>query len=130
MGGSELVVLILIGICAGVLSGFIGVGGGIVIVPALVYFLGVSQHMAQGTSLALMLPPIGVLAVYNYYRAGEVNFSYALIIAVAFIIGGFIGSKISLRLSPHIVKLSFGIIMLYAAIRMVYGSIKILFSNP
>ena len=130
MGASELVVLILIGICAGVLSGFIGVGGGIVIVPALVYFLGVSQHMAQGTSLALMLPPIGVLAVYNYYRAGEVNFSYALIIAVAFIIGGFIGSKISLRLSPHIVKLSFGIIMLYAAIRMVYGSIKILFSNP
>jgi len=115
-----IVILIFIGIFAGVASGFVGVGGGIVIVPALVYMLGVSQHMAQGTSLLLMLPPIGILAVMNYYKAGEVNVTYGIIIACAFVIGGWIGSKLALRLSPATVKLAFGILMLYVAVRMVY----------
>ena len=116
-------ILVAIGIFAGMLSGFIGVGGGVVIVPGLVYFLGLTQFQAQGTSLALMLPPIGILAFYNYYKAGNVNLVYAAIIAVTFIIGGYFGSKISLRLNPSKVKLVFGILMLYVAIRMVWKSI-------
>lgn len=124
MDAGTLLILIAIGVAAGILAGFIGVGGGIIIVPALVYFAGMSQHGAQGTSLALMLPPIGVLAVYNYYRAGEINFTYAAVIAVAFIIGGFFGSKISLRLSPHVVKFIFGLIMLYVSVRMILASYR------
>ena len=116
-------ILVGIGMFAGMLSGFIGVGGGVVIVPGLVYFLGLTQFQAQGTSLALMLPPIGILAFYNYYKAGNVNLVYAAIIAVTFIIGGYFGSKISLRLNPSKVKLLFGILMLYVAIRMVWKSI-------
>jgi uncharacterized membrane protein YfcA len=129
MDASTLLILLLIGVLAGILSGFIGVGGGIVIVPALVYFLGMSQHMAQGTSLALMLPPIGLLAVYNYHKAGEINFSYAAVIAVAFIVGGFVGSKLSLKLSPSAVKFFFGLVMLYAAVRLIGTSYKSFFDE-
>ena len=113
-------VLVLIGISAGMLSGFIGVGGGVIIVPALIYFLGLSQHAAQGTSLLLMLPPIGILAVMNYYKAGEVNWQFGTIIAAFFIVGAYFGSKISLRLNPATVKLVFGILMLYVSVRMIY----------
>ena len=127
MDSSTLFILIAIGIFAGMLSGFIGVGGGIIIVPALIYFVGLSQHMAQGTSLALMIPPIGILAVYNYYKAGEINFSYAGVIAVAFVVGGFIGSKISLKLPPNTVKFIFGLVMLYISIRLIGGSYKSFF---
>jgi len=126
---STLFILVGIGIAAGILAGFIGVGGGIIIVPALIYFLGLSQHMAQGTSLALMLPPIGVLAVYNYHRAGEINFSYAAIIAIAFVIGGFFGSKLSLRLSSSTVKFFFGVVMLYVSVRMIANSYKTFFEQ-
>ncbi|MEX2379676.1 MAG: sulfite exporter TauE/SafE family protein [Vicingaceae bacterium] len=118
-----ILILVVIGILAGILSGMIGVGGGIIIVPALVYFLGMSQHGAQGTSLALMLPPIGILAAMNYYKAGELNVKYAIIIAVAFIIGGYLGSKLSLTyISEAMMKKVFGIIMLIAAIKLVFFS--------
>ena len=96
MSVSTLIILLVIGLMGGILSGLVGVGGGIIIVPALVYFLGLSQHSAQGTSLALMLPPIGILAAMNYYKAGSLNIKYALVIAIAFIIGGYFGSKISI----------------------------------
>lgn len=119
-----ILILTLIGIFAGALSGFIGVGGGVIIVPALVYFMGVSQHMAQGTSLLLMLPPIGILAVMNYYKAGQIHWGYGIVIAVAFILGAYFGSKLSLRLNANVVKLVFGIFMLYVSIRMIYTSTK------
>lgn len=114
-----IVILALIGIVAGMLSGFIGIGGGVIIVPALVYFLSLSQHEAQGTSIALMLPPIGILAAMNYYKAGTLNVKYALIVAATFIIGGYIGSRISLQLPPETVKRVFGIIMLFVALKMI-----------
>jgi uncharacterized membrane protein YfcA len=122
-------ILIAIGMLAGILSGFIGVGGGIIIVPGLMYFLGMQQHMAQGTSLVLMLPPIGILAAMNYYKAGEMNISYALIIAAAFIVGGYFGSKLSLKLSPVTVKFFFGIIMLYVSVKLISGSFKSFFNQ-
>lgn len=120
----EIIILSLIGLAAGALSGFVGIGGGVVIVPALIYIMGMTQHSAQGTSLLLMLPPIGILAVMNYGRAGEMNWKYGVIIAIAFVIGGYFGSKLALKLSPAIVKLVFGILMLYISIKMIYSGYK------
>lgn len=121
-----IIVLILIGILAGIIGGFVGVGGGIIIVPALVYFLGLTQHQAIGTSIAVMLPPIGIMAAMNFYRSGDLNFNYAMVIAAAFVIGGYFGSKwsISLKESVHWVKLIFGLIMLYGAVKLIYDAIK------
>ena len=119
------ITLLLIGFIAGGLSGFVGIGGGVVIVPALVYILGLSQHQAQGTSLLLMLPPIGILAVMNYYKAGNINWTYGIIIAAAFIAGGYFGSKLSLKLSPGLVKLSFGVLMAYVSIMMIYSGFNL-----
>lgn len=120
---STLIILVCIGLLAGFLSGMIGIGGGIIIVPALVFLLGVSQQSAQGTSIALMLPPIGILAAMNYYKAGSLNVKYALIIAVTFIIGGYLGSKMSLAyLSEAAMKKVFGIILMVVSIKMVFFS--------
>ncbi len=120
---STLIILICIGLVAGFLSGIIGIGGGIIIVPALVYLLGISQQSAQGTSIALMLPPIGVLAAMNYYKAGSLNVKYALIIAVTFIVGGYLGSKMSLAyFSEAAMKKIFGIILMVVSIKMIFLS--------
>lgn len=118
--------LLAIGVLAGVLSGFVGIGGGILVVPALVYVFGLTQFMAQGTSLFLMLPPIGILAFVNYYKAGNVNVSYGILIALAFIIGGYLGSKLALRMNENIVKIIFGAIMAYVAFKMMYSGINTL----
>ena len=119
-------VLIVIGILAGILSGFVGVGGGIVIGPALIYFVGMSQHQAQGTSLFILLLPIGALAVMNYYKSGHVNWKFGLIVACAFVVGGYIGSKLALKLSEGAVKLIFGVIMAYASFRLITSGYNLL----
>lgn len=116
---NTVLILLAIGLSAGTLSGFIGVGGGIIIIPALMYFMGLTQFEAQGTSLALMLPPIGILAAYNYYQAGAMNWKYAAVIAVAFVVGGFFGSRLSLKMDELLVKFIFGIMMLLIAIKMI-----------
>lgn len=118
---STILALVLIGLAAGVLSGFVGIGGGLLIVPCLVYFLGLSQHEAQGTSLAMMLPPIGILACYNYHQAGSLNWKYGLILASVFIVGAFFGSKFSLKLSPLMVKRVFGVLLLLTSIKMIFS---------
>jgi len=112
-------ILTLIGIFAGILSGFVGVGGGIIIVPAMVFFLGVTQHQAQGTSLFVLSMPVVIFAVMNYWKTGNVNWKFGLIIASTFVIGAFIGSKLSLKISPGIVKLVFGILLAYVSIRLI-----------
>ena len=112
------VVLIIIGLCAGMLSGLIGVGGGIIVVPALVYFLGFSQHEAQGTSLGLLLLPVGILAVMNYYKQGYIDVKVVAIMCLSFIVGGWFGSKLSLVLSEDLVKKIFGVILIYTAFKM------------
>ncbi len=119
MDFSVILILVAIGLTAGILSGFVGVGGGIVIVPCLIYFLGLTQFQAQGTSLTLMLPPIGILAFMNYYKTGNVDIPFAMVIAIAFIIGAYLGSKWALKLPEAKVKLIFGLIMLYTSIRMI-----------
>ena len=123
MGSTTLIILIVIGLFAGILSGMIGVGGGIIIVPALIYFLGLSQLNAQGTSIALMLPPIGILAAMNYYKAGALNVKYAIIISLAFIVGGYLGSKLSITyISEEHMKKIFGTILLFVSLKMIFFS--------
>jgi len=114
-------ILILIGASAGVLSGMFGVGGGILIVPGLVFFLGMTQHGAQGTSIGLMLLPIGILAAYNYHQTGNLNVKYGLIISGAFVVGGFFGSKVSLSLDEVLLRRIFGVLMLAVAIKMIFS---------
>ncbi|MEI7663298.1 MAG: sulfite exporter TauE/SafE family protein [Bacteroidota bacterium] len=113
-------ILIVIGLMAGIFGGIFGIGGAIIMIPAMVYFLGVDQHTAQGTSLAVMLPPIGLFAAYNYYKAGQVNLWYAAIIAVSFMIGGYVGSKIALNLPENIMKKVFGIFLIIMALRLIF----------
>ena len=124
MTNSTLLILLSIGLGAGLLSGFVGIGGGVVIVPALVFLLGLSQHEAQGTSLFVLVMPVVFLALTNYWKTGNVNWKYGLIIAIAFIIGGYFGSKLSLKLSPQIVKLVFGLLMAYVSFQLIFSSIQ------
>jgi len=118
----EILILIAIGLAAGILSGMFGIGGGVIMVPALVYFLSMDQHSAQGTSIGLMLLPIGILAANNYYQQGNLNIKYGLIVAAAFVIGGYFGSKYSLGMSEIILKKSFGVLMLGIALKMIFFS--------
>jgi uncharacterized membrane protein YfcA len=118
MATSMLLTLIVIGIITGVMAGMLGIGGAIIMIPALVYFMGFSQQMAQGTSLAVMLPPIGILAAYNYYKAGQVDIRFAIILAVCFLVGSYFGSKLALSLPQPVLKKVFGVLLLFVAARM------------
>jgi uncharacterized membrane protein YfcA len=120
MNLTTIVILVIIGLMAGVFGGMFGVGGAVIMIPALVYFLGVDQHTAQGTSVAIMLPPIGLFAAYNYYKAGQVNIWYAVIIAAAFSIGGYFGSMIALKLPENLMRKIFGILLILVALRMIF----------
>jgi uncharacterized membrane protein YfcA len=116
-----ILILLCIGLFAGILSGLVGVGGGIIIVPALVYFMSMSQHEAQGTSLAVLLLPAGFFAVYNYYSAGYVDVRSTLLIAATFVIGGFIGSRIAISVDQALIKKIFGGFLILVAIKMMWG---------
>jgi len=118
MSTETILLLTIIGLAAGILSGMVGVGGGIIVVPALVFFLGFSQHAAQGTSLGLLLLPVGILAVINYYNKGYIDVKVVAIMSIAFILGGWLGSKLSLALPQDIVKKIFAIILFYTAFKM------------
>lgn len=119
---SQLIILIIVGLMAGVLSGFVGIGGGVVIVPALIYFLSLNQLQAQGVTLAVLVMPVGILGVMNYYKAGNVNFNYALIIAVGFVVGSYFGSKYALKLPDYKVKFIFALLMIYMGLSMLWKS--------
>ncbi len=119
---STIIILIIIGLIAGVLSGMVGVGGGILMVPMFVIFLGLTQHNAQGMSLAVMLPPVTFLAVYNYHKAGEIDWKMAMIASAVFIVGGFIGSKFALKIDQAILKKVFGAMMFIVAIKLMFFS--------
>ena len=118
MNTETILLLVIIGIFAGTLSGLVGVGGGIVIVPALILFMGFSQHQAQGTSLGLLLLPVGILAVINYYNKGFVDFKVIAVMSVAFVIGGWLGSKLAISLSQETVRKIFAVVLFYTAFKM------------
>src|SRR5574343_1690339 len=108
---NSIFILLLVGLLAGMLSGLVGIGGGIIIVPVLVYFLHYSQQQAQGTTLFMFLFPIGILGVFNYYKAGYVEYKTALLIASTFVIGSYFGSKWAISLDQKTVKQIFGVII-------------------
>ena len=126
MDTQTILIVILIGIAAGMLSGLVGIGGGLIIVPALVYFLGMSQHSAQGTSLGLILLPVGILAVLAYYKQGHIDPKIVGLLAIGFVAGSFLGSKISLNLSQETVKKIFATLMIIIAVKMIFFDRKAL----
>jgi len=119
MALTQVLILIVIGLFAGIVGGTLGVGGGIIIIPGLVFFFGMNQHLAQGTSLATLLAPIGLLAVINYHNEGYVNWKYAAILMVTFIAGSYFGSKWAVQLPEKLLKQIFGGMMLLAGIKMI-----------
>ncbi|HPV17248.1 MAG TPA: sulfite exporter TauE/SafE family protein [Bacteroidales bacterium] len=121
MTTTALLTLIIIGIITGAVAGLLGIGGAIIMVPALVFIMGLGQHQAQGTSLAVMLPPVGIIAAYNYYKAGEVNLKYALILAAAFIVGSYFGSKLALNIPQRMLQKIFALVLLLISVKMLFS---------
>lgn len=120
---NTILVLIIVGLVAGILSGLFGVGGGVIMVPLMVFALGYSQHQAQGMSLAVLAVPVTFIAAYTYHTSGEapLNFKYALIIASCFILGALLGSKFALNLNEVILKKVFSVLLVVVAIKMFFS---------
>lgn len=112
---------LLLGLAAGILSGLIGIGGGTIIVPALIFLFGFSQHLAQGTTLALLVPPIGILAAWTYYKQGYVDLHIAALICIGFFFGGLLGAKLATHLSNVILEMIFGVTLLLIALKMIFA---------
>jgi uncharacterized membrane protein YfcA len=118
MDAQQALWLVIIGLAAGILSGLVGIGGGLVMVPAMVWLLGYSQHQAQGTSLAVLMLPVVFLAVRDYYKAGHIDPKVVGVIALAFVLGGFFGGKWALALPVDQLKKIFGVVLLAAALKL------------
>lgn len=112
--------LIILGLAAGYLSGLVGIGGGIIMVPVLVLMFGFTQHKAQGTTLALLLIPVGIFGVMNYYRAGNVDFKTALLLGAGFVLGSYLGSKTAISLSQDTIRKVFAVLMFVVAVKMFF----------
>lgn len=117
----SIIVFILIGIAAGLLSGFFGIGGGVIIVPALIYICGFTQLKAQGTSLAVLLPPVGLLAFLEYYKRGNVDIKAGLIICITVFIGAMFGGRIAQHIPASILKKGFAVFMILVSLKMYFG---------
>ncbi|MAY23571.1 MAG: permease [Flavobacteriaceae bacterium] len=114
--------LIAIGVLAGVFSGFMGVGGGVVMIPLMMLFLGYDQHQAQGMSLAVLAVPVTFIAAYTYHKSGfPIDWKYALVIASCFVIGGFLGSKIAVKIDQVLLKKIFAIVLVIAAFKLFFS---------
>ncbi|HHT9120718.1 MAG TPA: TSUP family transporter [Candidatus Hypogeohydataceae bacterium YC41] len=118
---TDILLYLLLGLVAGILSGLIGIGGGIIIVPALVLLFGLSQHKAQGTTLALMVPPIGILAAWTYYKQGYVDLQIAAFVCLGFFFGGLLGAKLATSLSNIALERIFGVALLIVALKMLFA---------
>lgn len=112
---------ILVGLIGGTLSGLLGIGGAVFMIPAISFLFGFSQHLAQGTTLAIMVPPIGLLAAYTYFKQGYVDLKMAAFIAIAFFIGGFIGARIALVIPAAILKRMFGVLLVFIGVKLLLG---------
>jgi len=115
----NIILYILLGLLTGVFGGMFGLGGGTIIIPALVLLFGLSQHQAQGTSLALMVPPIGLLAAWTYYNAGFVDLKIAAFVCLGFFFGGLLGAKIVVGLPEPLLRRLFGLALLVISIKMI-----------
>lgn len=117
---TTVLILLAIGLFSGMLGGLVGIGGGVVLVPALIYILGFSQLNAQGTSLALIMFPVGVLGVINYYKQGHIDFNIVFILAIGFVVGSFLGSKFAMNIPQALVKKFFAMLMIVIAMKMLF----------
>ncbi len=117
----NIILYLLLGLFGGALSGLIGIGGGTIFVPALIYLFGLTQHQAQGTTLALLIPPIGLLAALTYYKNGYVNLTIAVFVCLGFFIGGLVGAKLAVGLSNEMLRKVFGFVLLLIALYMILG---------
>lgn len=117
----QLILLCIAGILAGFIAGGMGVGGGIIIVPALVFIFGMTQHEAQGTSLAVLLPPISILALIKYHQNGYINYKYAAILALTFFLGSYLGGHFAVKLPAKTLTKLFGVLMLIAGAKMIFS---------
>lgn len=120
MSIQTIVLLVIVGLLAGMLSGLVGLGGGVIIVPALVYILGFSQHQATGTSLGILLLPAGIFAVMGYYKRGYIDVKVVLLIFAGFLVGGFMGSKLSLNLPEGTLKKVFAVALILIAGKVLF----------
>jgi len=120
MTTQTIVLLVIVGLLAGMLSGLVGLGGGVIIVPALVYLIGFNQHQAQGTSLGILLLPAGIFAVMNYYKKGYIDVKVVLLLFVGFLVGGYLGSRISLSLSEVVLKKVFAVALILIAAKVLF----------
>lgn len=120
MSISIVLLLFIIGFTSGMLSGLFGLGGGLIIVPALVYFLAFTQKQAQGTSLGVLLLPVGILAVMKYYKDGFIDVRFVLLLSAGFLVGGYYGSKLALTLSDAVLKKLFAIVLLIVAVKILF----------
>jgi len=117
----DIILFIVIGLLAGILSGMFGIGGGVIIVPALMYLCGFSQLKAQGTSLAILLPPAGILAFISYYKRGQVNVQAGILICIFLVVGSVFGAKIANNIPLSILKKSFGVFMILISLKMIFS---------
>jgi uncharacterized membrane protein YfcA len=120
MSWHVIIVLLLIGLAAGILGGLVGIGGGIIIVPSLIYFLGFTQKEAQGTSLGILLLPIGILGVLQFYKAGYIDMRTVWLVSFGFLVGSYFGSKVALSFSQNTVKKIFAVLMILIALKMLF----------
>lgn len=117
-----IVSLIVIGVLAGMFSGFMGVGGGVVMIPLMMWFLGYSQHQAQGMSLAVLAVPVTFVAAYTYHKSGHpIDWKFAVVIAVCFILGGFLGSKLAVKIDQVVLKRIFAFVLVLAALKLFFS---------
>ena len=121
MSVTTILIICVLGLATGFMAGMLGIGGGIIVIPALVMIMGFTQQGAQGTSLAMMLPPVGIFAVMNYYKAGHVDLKVAAILACVFIIGSIFGSKLAVKIPQDVLKKVFGVFLIVVAIKMLFG---------
>jgi hypothetical protein len=120
MDGQIIAVIIIIGFAAGMMGGMIGIGGGLIVVPALVYFLSYSQHQAQGTSLGLLILPVAILGALNYYKKGYIDPRVVGLLALGFVAGSYLGSKYALSLPQATLKKVFAIFLLILSLKMLF----------
>ena len=130
MSFTTLLLLALIGLLAGIISGFVGIGGGMIMVPAMIYFFQYNQFQAQGTSLAVLMMPVGIFAVVNYYQAGHIQFIPVFAIALGFVVGAFLGSKWVLGMDIQKVKLVFGLFMFLMSAKISWDAYQKITSAP
>jgi len=121
MSVTTILLIVVLGLITGFMAGMLGIGGGIIVIPALVMIMGFSQQSAQGTSLAMMIPPVGIFAVMNYYKAGHVDLKVAAILACVFIIGSIFGSKLAVKIPQDVLKKVFGVFVIVVAMKMLFG---------